>query len=106
MTDLRAKASALFSVGCRAADPAKALERALAEHPLPHPDPGGALLVVAIGKAAIPMARSLLAQVQGQPCTALVVTNPENAGPVPGATVFAAGHPVPDETGGQAALAV
>ncbi len=106
MNGLRAKVTALFSVGCLAADPAKALDRALAERPLPRPDPGGAYLIVAVGKAAIPMARCLLGHLRGQPCSALVVTNAENAMAVEGATVLAAAHPVPDESGAAAARAV
>ena len=106
MTGLRAKAAALFSVACMAADPARALDRALRDTPLPRPDPGGAFLVIAVGKAAIPMARSLLDHLRDQPCKVLVVTNYENACPVPGATVMAAGHPVPDENGARAAEAV
>ena len=41
-----------------------------------------------------------------KPHAALVVTNYENAGRVEGARVMAAGHPVPDENGLQAGLAV
>ncbi len=102
---LRDRARALFQTACEAADPGIALSRALQSHPLPVPDPGGKFRVVAIGKAAVPMAEALLPQL-GAPCEALVVTNYENARPVAGAIVNAAGHPVPDENGEMAAIAV
>lgn len=95
----------LFQVACEAADPGIALSRALKDHPLPVPDPGGRLRIVAIGKAAVPMAEALLPQLTA-PFEALVVTNYENARPVTGAIVNAAGHPVPDENGEMAAIAV
>lgn len=102
---LRDRARQLFQTACQAADPGIALSRALQSHPLPVPDPGGKLRVVAIGKAAVPMAEALLPKL-GAPYEALVVTNYENARPVAGAIVNAAGHPVPDENGEMAAIAV
>ena len=102
---LRDRAMQLFQTACQAADPGIALSRALQSHPLPMPDPGGKLRVVAIGKAAVPMAEALLPKL-GAPYEALVVTNYENARPVAGAIVNAAGHPVPDENGEMAAIAV
>ena len=51
------------------------------------------------------MAEALLPRLTA-PYEALVVTNYENARPVAGAIVHAAGHPVPDENGEKAALAV
>lgn len=105
MSDLRAQAKALFTTACRAADPAHALSLALETMPLPRPDPGGVYRVVALGKAAVPMAERLLQMLDG-PSTAIVITNYENARGVAGATVHAAGHPVPDENGARAAMAV
>lgn len=108
---MRARATELFHAACRAADPGVALTRALRDAPLPRPDPGGRLLVVAVGKAALPMAETLL-QALAAPdaplarAEVLVVTNYENARPLPGAVVHAAGHPVPDANGAQAAQAV
>lgn len=102
---LRDRARELFQTACLAADPGIALSRALKDHPLPVPDPGGRLRIVAIGKAAVPMAEALLPQLTA-PFEALVVTNYENARPVAGAIVNAAGHPVPDENGEMAAIAV
>lgn len=103
---LRDEAGALFAAACRAADPRLALRQALQGNPLPCPDPGGRLLVVAVGKAAIPMAETALDLAGPQVASAIVVTNRENARPVKGARVHAAGHPVPDEGGGAAVLAL
>ena len=103
---LRAQAEALFSVACQAADPARALALALVATPLPALGQGGAYRVVCIGKAAVPMAAFLLDHLGGNPHQMLVVTNYENARDLPGATVLAAGHPVPDANGAAAAEAV
>lgn len=72
---------------------------------LPRPDPGGVYRVLALGKAAIPMAECLLAVLDG-PSEAIAITNYENARDLPGATVYPAGHPVPDENGARAAVAI
>lgn len=103
---LRDRARQLFARACQAADPALALRRALVETPLPRPDPGGALLVIAVGKAAIPMARELLRNLDAPTRRVLVITNSENACDLPGATVMAAGHPVPDAGGARAGAEV
>lgn len=102
---LRDRAKALFQIACQAADPGLALTRALETAPLPALGPGGRYRIVAVGKAAIPMAEALLPQLTA-PYEAIVVTNYENARPVAGAIVNAAGHPVPDENGAKAAWAV
>ncbi|MEZ5793282.1 glycerate kinase type-2 family protein [Albidovulum sp.] len=99
MSGLRDTARDLFAAACAAADPAHALTSALVASPLPRPDPGGVYRVVAVGKAAIPMAACLLDQLDGAPAEVIVVTNYENARDLPGATVLASGHPVPDENG-------
>ncbi|MBS0564194.1 MAG: DUF4147 domain-containing protein [Proteobacteria bacterium] len=104
--DLRAEALRLFRAAVHAADPAGALRAAWAAAPPEPPAAGGAWLVVAVGKAAMPMAGAALAALIGAPVRALVVTNYENARPLPGATVMAAGHPVPDENGEMAGRAV
>ncbi|MFN6978761.1 MAG: DUF4147 domain-containing protein, partial [Gemmobacter sp.] len=97
---MRAWAADLFRAGVVAADPDAAVRRALAGFARP----AGRLLIVACGKAAVRMAGAAL-DVLG-PAEALVVTNDENAAPLPGATVLAAGHPVPDARGLAAAEAV
>ena len=94
----RAQARALFDAGVAAADPVAATTRALAQSPV------AATLIVAVGKAARGMAQAAMAASSDVPC--LIVTNYENATPLAGAQVFAAGHPVPDENGAHAAGAV
>ena len=95
--DRRALARQLFDAGVAAAEPGAAVTRALDDVERP-------ALIVAVGKAAGAMARAALARFGGVHC--IVVTNHENAQDVPGATVFAAGHPVPDTAGAAAAIAV
>ncbi len=101
--DMRAEALRLFQVAIEAADPAKALAAHFSE-PLSAPA-GGRLILIAVGKAASPMMEQALAMTNG-PSEALVVTNYENARDISGATVIAAGHPVPDENGLKGAKAV
>ena len=97
MSDDRAEVLRIFQAGLRAADPYLAVSGALDEVP----DPA---LIVAVGKAARLMAKAALARFAGVKC--IVVTNYENATDLDGATVMAAGHPVPDENGALAAKAV
>jgi glycerate 2-kinase len=104
--DLRAESLRLFQAAVAAADPAGALRRAFAKHPVPVPPKGGAYIVIAVGKAAMPMAAAALQCLKGAPIRALVVTNYENATALPGARVMAAGHPVPDENGALAGAEV
>jgi glycerate 2-kinase len=82
------EARRIFAAGVAAADPGAAVARALADAG------GGWRQVIAVGKAARGMASAAL-RVLG-PVPALVVTNYENAAPLEGAEVLAAGHPVPD----------
>ncbi len=96
MTDNRALARNLFDVGVAAADPYSAVARVLADVQTPS-------LIIAVGKAATRMAQAALATFS-VPC--IIVTNYENATPVAGAQVFAAGHPVPDIAGAKAVHAV
>lgn len=101
MTSDRETARTLFDVGVAAADPAAAVRAALSDRALAAPK--GRRVILAIGKAAI----SMLAGTDGlDGDEIIVVTNPENAKEVPGARVFAAAHPVPDETGLAAGRAV
>jgi len=98
----RCGAQTIFAAGVRAADARLALAGALQERPL-EPAPGR-LLCLAIGKAAVGMAEVALGRLR--PDRIVVVTTYENEAPVAGAEVFAAGHPVPDENGLEAARAV
>lgn len=102
---LKEAARAGFDAAVRRADPGRALARCLAQHPLPAPGPGGRYLVVAVGKAAPAMTRALLPQLSGA-IEALCVTQAGNEEAAGSARVFRAGHPVPDETGAEAARAV
>lgn len=104
--DPRAEAMRLFRAAVRAADPGPALRAGFAAEPPAAPGPGGAYVLIAVGKAAVPMAEAALALLAGAPVRALVVTNYENARPVACARVLAAGHPVPDENGAAAGRAV
>ena len=97
MNDMRSTARRLFAAGVQAADPAAAVTRHLGDVPAP-------ALIVAVGKAARGMAQAALHRFAGVPT--IVVTNYENAQPLDGAVVHAAGHPVPDANGAQAAQAV
>ncbi|PJI91409.1 hydroxypyruvate reductase [Yoonia maricola] len=97
MQDQRAEVLRIFNAGVAAADPYAAVLGALDQVP----DPA---LIVAVGKAARLMAKAALERCVGVRC--LVVTNYENAKPLDGAEVMAAGHPVPDQNGADAARAV
>jgi len=102
----RARVISLFKAAIAAADPARAVRRELTTRPLPRPG-SGRLLVVALGKAAgAMMSETLKHVVAGANVRALAVTNYENATEIDGCTVFAAGHPEPDENGHKAARAV
>ncbi|MEM9436721.1 MAG: DUF4147 domain-containing protein [Pseudomonadota bacterium] len=98
--EMRTAARAIFDAGVAAADPYEAVKKALEASPVP----AGATLI-AVGKAAVRMAGAAL-ETGFAPARCIIVTNPENARDVPGAEVFAAAHPVPDEVGLRAASAV
>ncbi|SEW18301.1 hydroxypyruvate reductase [Cognatiyoonia koreensis] len=97
MTDPRTVARQIFNAGVAAADPYGAVFRNIGALQAPHQ-------IIAVGKAAMRMAEAALEHFPGTPC--IVVTNYENAGALNGATVMAAGHPVPDENGALAGKAV
>ncbi|MEX0301245.1 MAG: glycerate kinase [Leisingera sp.] len=106
MTELLTTAKALFQAAVDRADPAQALRSQLASSPLaPLPEDGRNVLL-AVGKAAVPMMREAL-QLIPDAAQALAITNPENHTEIPGATVICGSHPVPDEQSaatGQAAI--
>lgn len=97
MNKPRDLAQKIFAAGVQAADPYTAVKTHIEQVERP-------ALIVAVGKAAIRMAEAALETFPGTPC--LVTTNYENAKDLKGATVFAAGHPVPDENGEKAGIAV
>jgi hydroxypyruvate reductase len=92
---------ALFRIGVQAADPRAAVRASLQAQPLPA---SARLFVLSLGKAACAMTDAAL-EILPRPARVLVVTNYENAAPLAGAEVMAAGHPVPDENGLRAAQA-
>ncbi len=94
---MREQALEIFNAGVAAADPYDAVSKHLDTIAPP-------ALIVAVGKAARLMAKAAMERFADVPC--LVVTNYENASDLEGATVMAAGHPVPDENGAAAAQAV
>lgn len=98
MSDPRTTAKQIFDTGVSAADPylrVKSYIDQVTDEPV---------LIIAVGKAAVMMARAALETFPGT--EAIVVTNYENAAVLTGATVMAAGHPVPDENGEMAGKAV
>ncbi|WP_308915314.1 glycerate kinase [Jannaschia sp. LMIT008] len=94
---MRGRLLELFRAGVARAEPGVAVAAALDD--LDRPD-----LVLALGKAAVGMVGPVLERHPG--IRAIVVTNPENAVPVPGATVIAGGHPVPDGGSARAGVAL
>lgn len=97
MSDTRRQIRHIFDAGVTAANPYAAVSKSLSQIAPP-------TQIIAIGKAAVQMARAALDAFAGVPTR--VVTNYENAVDLEGATVMAAGHPVPDENGAAAARAV
>lgn len=103
---LHQTALALFQSAVNSADPALALTRAIAAHPLPPQPAAGRTVLLAVGKAAVPMmraARDLFPEAD----TALVITNTENKTEISGVQLLCGGHPLPDEASaaaGRAAL--
>ncbi|KJZ19883.1 glycerate kinase type-2 family protein [Loktanella sp. S4079] len=97
MGDMRQRAIDIFMAGVKAADPFDAVNASLDGVTPP-------AQIIAVGKAARLMAKAALTAFPGVPC--IVVTNYENAQMLNGAQIFAAGHPVPDENGAEAARAV
>ncbi|UWR57682.1 glycerate kinase type-2 family protein [Phaeobacter inhibens] len=94
MTDLRSTARRFFAAAVARANPAAALAESLRQHPPPLPQPGERLILVALGKAAIPMIRQAMAMLP-PPDRAIAVTNPENVADLSDVEVLAGNHPVP-----------
>ena len=105
--ELRETARAYFALAVKAADPGLALRRAL--EAAPFPTAPGRQIVIAVGKAAVPMVAEALRHLSSV-AEVILVTNYENATSLPegfdGVQVFASGHPVPDENGLRAGEAV
>jgi hydroxypyruvate reductase len=90
MAHPREQVKQIFQAGVAAADPYAAVMRHRDQMTPPSQ-------IVAIGKAAVAMARAALELFPETPCA--VITNYENAQDLPGAKVMAAGHPIPDQNG-------
>lgn len=98
---MRHQARTLFDAGVAAADPYLAVARAFDARPELGVAQVGKTFVLAVGKAAIRMAKAASERVLGD-VEIVVITNEENAQVVDYATVYAAGHPVPNEAGAKA----
>jgi len=106
ISDVRDQARALFLEGVRAADPALAVKRELIAKPL-EVTTHGRQIIIAFGKAACAMMEQALQhRPPSREIVAIAVTNYENARDIEGCQVFAAGHPLPDENGVKAGVAV
>ncbi|WP_426437175.1 glycerate kinase type-2 family protein [Bradyrhizobium genosp. P] len=102
---LRAEAVALFREGVAAADPRRAVSAALDRYS-DSIDRADRVIVLALGKAAVPMAAAALPFARGKLGQAIALTNHENAVQHPGLVVIGAGHPIPDHDGLAGALAI
>lgn len=100
ISGLRRTARDLFDVAVRAADPALALRHGLDQAPFPKGRP----IVIALGKAAVPMLREALTHLPD--ARSILITNAENKTEMAGVQVFIAGHPIPDQIGELAGKAV
>lgn len=89
MAPARRALARLWRVGVAAVEGRQAVARALDAAPVPRPD-----LVLAVGKAAVPMARAALDRFG--PLPALAVTKHGHGDGRPGLEVIEAGHPLPD----------
>lgn len=110
---LRADARAIFDAGVAAVEPGRAVRAHLAVEggllragaetlPLPR----GPLLVVGMGKAAVPMAAAVEAVLGDRVADGLVITKTGHGGALGRVRVAEAGHPVPDARGEAAAGAL
>lgn len=122
VTPLRRQAEAIFQAGVAAADPERAVERALRlrDHRLAivldpasnvervRCEPWSRIHVVALGKAACAMSRAVRRLIPNDMRAAgsIAVTNYENVCEVPDFEVIGAGHPLPDANGLKGARAI
>ena len=98
---LREDAQYIIDKALRAAQPDRAVEKALAETALTEP-----VTLVAVGKAAWQMSRAALDALGGKVRQGIVITKyGHSRGPLGNLKIFEAGHPVPDENGVRATQA-
>lgn len=105
LREVRDQALTIFNAGVAAADPYLAVAKALDAQPEKATGQAGTTLVLAVGKAAMRMAKAAAEHMSGD-FEIVVITNQENAQDVDYATVYATGHPVPDRAGAVAAMNV
>jgi hydroxypyruvate reductase len=97
---LRRDALLIFHAALAAVDPARLVREALEAAERPSPAPGGRLLVVAVGKAALGMAKGAAEALGGSVETGIVLAPPGGDNPVLSRfLVFRGAHPIPDEDG-------
>jgi glycerate 2-kinase len=101
---LELRGLALVRAGIDAADPAHAVEGAMPSVLADRPGPGGSWHIIALGKAARPMAMAAMTSLPES--RALIITNAGNDAPLAGAEIVTSGHPVPDAAGEEAARKV
>lgn len=95
-------ARTIFTRAIESVLPDASVRRALQAHPLDRP-----ATIIAIGKAAWRMARAACDVLDDSIQSGIVITKyGHSEGPLPGLTIFEAGHPVPDANGAAAAEAV
>ena len=98
---LREDAQSIIDQALRAAQPDRAVEKALAETALAEP-----VTLIAVGKAAWQMSRAALDALGGKVRQGIVITKyGHSRGPLGNLEIFEAGHPVPDENGVRATQA-
>ena len=103
---LRSDARALFDDALAAVDPAALVERELRDRPLA-PGPGGSIVMLSIGKAAVAMAQGACRAFGDRIDRGLVLAPTGWGGHAPdGLEVFRGGHPLPDRYGVEGARAV
>ncbi len=94
MTPLREDANAIIAAAIAAAQPSAAVRSALAHHRFG----SGQIILVAVGKAAVPMAQAASQLLGARIRAGIVITKyGHSSGPIANFTVCEAGHPIPDE---------
>ncbi len=91
----RADLERIYRAGLARVDPARAVHRALEEHAVRLSE-ADRIVVLAFGKASIPMAQAICDRLDGPPAEGVVVSNVP--GRVEGLEVLVASHPVPDRS--------
>jgi hydroxypyruvate reductase len=97
---LRRDALTILRAALAAVDPELLVRDALRQDPLPVPQAGGRTLLLAVGKAAVPMARAAAAVLGDALAEGVVLTPAGSADEVPDRLrLYQGGHPLPDQRG-------